>query len=122
MTVTLNPAMILYIASFIGVVGAAVKVLADAKKAIQKPLTEVNEKFNHYDDCLGRDKKHLEELDETVGELSGIVSELGEATNLLVSANRTVLLHLKDNNHTGEIDKQVKELDDWLVNRKDYKI
>lgn len=115
MTIELNIATIVYIASVIGVLGAAVKILAEAKKALTKPLDDINNKILHHDECLDRDKRHLEKIDEAI-------AELGTATNLLVGASRTTLAHMKDGNHTGDIDKQLKQIDAWLVDRKDYKI
>lgn len=115
MTIELNIATIIYIASCIGILGAAVKILAEAKKALTKPIEDIRNKMEHYDDCLDRDKKHLEKIDIAI-------EELGDATNLLVSASRVTLAHMKDGNSTGDIDKQLKRIDEWLVERKDYKI
>ena len=115
MTIELNIVTIVYICSCIGIVGGAIKILVEAKKALQKPLDEVNRKLEHYDECLDKDKKHLDKIDI-------LIEELGEAVNILVSANRTTLSHLKEGNHTGEIEAQVKQMDEWLVNRKDYRI
>lgn len=115
MTIELNIATIVYIASVIGVLGAAVKILAEAKKALTKPLQEINDRLQLHDECLARDKRHLEKIDVAI-------EELGTATNLLVEASRTTLAHMKDGNHTGDIDKQLKQIDAWLVDRKDYKI
>lgn len=70
MTIELNIATIVYIASVIGVLGAAVKILAEAKKALTKPLNEINEKILHHDECLDRDKKHLEKIDEAIASLA----------------------------------------------------
>lgn len=115
MEVTISIANILYVATAIGVVGAAVKILSEAKKSLTKPLDEADEKFRHYDACLDRDKKHLDKLDD-------IIEELGDAVNLLVSANMVTLEHLKDGNSTGKIDSQIKKMDEWLVGRKEYKV
>ena len=115
MTIELNVATIIYIASCVITIGGAAKVLLEAKKALQKPLDAMNEKFELYDDRLEKDKKHLEKIDI-------VIEELGESVNLLVSANRTTLAHLKDGNHTGEIDRQVKRIDEWLETRKEYKV
>lgn len=115
MTIELNVATIIYIASSIGIVGGAVKILLEAKKALTKPLEEINKKMQRYDECLDKDKKHFDKIDI-------VIEELGDATNLLVSASRTTLAHMKDGNHTGDIDKQLKQIDEWLVDRKDYKV
>lgn len=115
MTIELNIATIIYIATAVGTVGAAVKILSEARKALTKPLQEINDRLSLHDECLARDKKHLDKID-------GVIEELGDATNLLVSASRVTLAHMKDGNSTGDIDKQLKLIDEWLVERKDYKI
>ena len=115
MTVELNVVTVIYIASCIITVGGALKVLYEAKKALQKPFEKVNQQIEHCKDCLQKDKEHLDKIDEAI-------AELGQAINLLVSASRITLSHLKDGNNTGEIDRQVKALDEWLIQRKDYKL
>ena len=115
MTVELNVATLIYVASCIGIVGAAVKILFEAKKTLTKPLMDITRKLEHFDECLDRDKKHLDKIDM-------VIEELGDATNILVSAQRVSLAHMKDGNSTGDIDKQLKRIDAWLVERKDYKV
>lgn len=115
MEITVSIANILYLATAITVVAAAVKILLEAKKALTKPLDEIEEKFKSYDDKLDKDKKHLDKIDMTI-------EELGEAVNLMVSSHKVVLLHMKTGNNTGEIDREIKAIDEWLVQRKDYKL
>lgn len=115
MTVDLGVATIIYIASSITIVGGAIKVLFEAKKALAKPIDDIEQKLQHHDKCLDRDRQHLDKIDD-------LIAELGEAVNLLVAADAVMLDHMKTGNATGEIDKQIKELDKWLVSRKDYKV
>ncbi len=114
MTIELNLATVVYICSCIGIVGGAIKILIEAKKALQKPLDEVNERLQHYDECLDRDKKRLDKVD-------GVLEELTQSINMLVKSNRTMLYHMEDGNHTGEIRKEIDELDAWLLEGKEYK-
>lgn len=115
MTIELNVATMIYIASCIITVGGAVKILWEAKKALQKPLDEVNKKLAHYDECLDKDKKHLDKIDL-------VIEELGEATNLLISSNIAMMSHTIYGNHIEKLKDQKKEMEDWLVERKDYRI
>lgn len=115
MTIELNIAAVVYVATCIGVVGAAVKILAEAKKALTKPLDEINKKMKHHDECLARDSKHLEKIDVAI-------EELGEATNLLISSNIAMMSHTIYGNHTENLKEEKKQMEDWLVERKDYKI
>lgn len=114
MTIELNVATIIYIASCISILGAAVKILVEAKKALMKPIDEINVKLVHYDQCLKNDKTRLDNMD-------GVLSDLTQSINMLVKSNRTMLYHMEDGNHTGEIRKELKEIDEWLLDGKEYK-
>ena len=114
MTVELNLASIVYICSCIAIVGGAIKILVEAKKALQKPLDEVNKKLKGYDEFLSNDKERLDKVDE-------VLVELTQSINMLVRSNRTMLYHMEDGNHTGEIKKEIDELDAWLLSGKEYK-
>ena len=115
MTVELNIATIIYLASCIITVGGAVKILMAAKKALQKPLDEVEKKLEHYDQCLDKDKKHLDKLDE-------VVEENAKAINMIVDIDLTMLRHMSDGNNTGEINEKIKKIEGWLFAGKEYKI
>lgn len=115
MTIDLNVATIIYLASCIITVGGAVKVLLEAKKALQKPLDEVNKKIEHYDKCLDNDMRHLEKIDE-------VLEENTKAINMIVDIDLTMLRHMSDGNNTGEINEKIKKIEDWLFAGKEYKI
>lgn len=115
MTIELNIATIIYIATAIGTVGAAVKILSEAKKALTKPLEEMNDRLQLHDECLTKDKRHLEKIDVAI-------EELGEATNLLISSNIAMMSHTIYGNHTEDLKEEKKQMEEWLVERKDYKI
>lgn len=95
-------------------VGGAVKILLEAKKAFQKPLDAVNEKMIYYDQCLKNDKKRLDDIDN-------VLSDLTQSINMLVKSNRTMLYHMEEGNHTGEIKSELQEIDEWLMEGKEYK-
>ena len=95
-------------------VGGAIKVLIEAKKAFQKPLDALNEKLVYYDQCLTTDKRRLDSMDS-------VLIDLTQSINMLVKSNRTMLRHMEEGNHTGEIREELKELDDWLMEGKEYK-
>lgn len=115
MTIELNLATLICVASCIITVGGAVKVLAEAKKALQKPLDEVHKKMAHYDECLDRDKKHLTKLDEAV-------VENANAINMIVDIDLTMLRHMSDGNNTKEINDKIKKIEGWLFEGKEYKL
>lgn len=106
MTVELTT--IIYIASCIGVIGTAVKILWSAKQALVKPLDEINAKLKEHEKYLENDKKRLEEISKSLDDLT-------DAINILIKSHQTVLDHLEEGNHSGEIKEQKKYLNDWLI-------
>ena len=104
-------ATIIYIASCIGILGAAVKILYSAKKALLKPLDDINKKLEDHDKFLANDKVRLDKIDY-------VLSDMTDALNMLIKSHRIVLRHLEDGNHTGEIKKETDELDNWLIEQR----
>lgn len=113
MTVTFNPQAIIAFCTCITVVVAALKALWEVKKALNKPLDDINKKLEDHDKFLANDKEHLEKIDY-------ILEDLTDAINLLVKSQKTVLSHMRDGNHTGEIKERGEELDEWLMEGKRY--
>lgn len=105
---TISMATIIYIATCIGVIGAAVKVLSTAKASLLKPLDDINTKLEEHETYLENDKKRLEEISKSLDDLT-------EAINMLIKSHQTVLDHLEEGNHSGEIKAEKKALNDWLV-------
>lgn len=114
MTIEINMITIISFCTCIVTVGGAVKILLEAKKAFQKPLDAVNEKMIYYDQCLKNDKKRLDDIDN-------VLSDLTQSINMLVKSNRTMLYHMEEGNHTGEIKSELQEIDEWLMEGKEYK-
>ena len=103
-------ATILTVASWIVAVGAAIKVLVDAKKVFKKPFDDIEARLQHHDECLARDKQKLEKMDYT---LQNVV----ESNKMLIKSNMVMLKHMEEGNHNGEIKAQEEKLNDWLVER-----
>lgn len=113
MTIQLDMATVIYVASCIGILGAAVKVLYSAKQALVKPLDEINDKLKAHDEFLSNDKRRLEKIDY-------ILEDFTESLNMLIKSHRTVLYHLQEGNHSGEIRKEIEELDNWLIDSRGH--
>ena len=113
MTVEISPSNILYLCTCITVIVAAGKALWEVKKALNKPLDEINKKLDNHDKFLANDKAHLDKIDY-------ILEDLTEAINLLIKSQKTTLSHMRDGNHTGEIKEREEELDKWLMEGKKY--
>lgn len=106
--IQLDMATVIYIASCIGIVGAAIKVLHSAKMSLLKPLDDINAKLKSHDEFLANDKRRLEKTDYALADLT-------DSINMLIKSHRTVLYHLQDGNHSGEIKQEIEELDNWLI-------
>lgn len=114
MTIELSWATVIYFCTCIITVGGALKVLNEAKKALKKPLEDVNDKLARYDKWLDKDKKHLDRIDYALEDLT-------KSINMLVKSNRTILYHLEDGNHSGEIRQELRDIDNWLIEKNQYK-
>ena len=104
-------ATLIYLASCIGIVGAAVKILHSAKTALLRPLDDINKRLAEYDTFLANDKQKIENIEEIMGDMT-------ESMNMLIKSHRTVLHHLQEGNHSGEIKAEIEELDNWLIDSK----
>lgn len=113
MTLQLDIATVVYIASCIGILGAAVKILYSAKKALLKPLDDIHAKLDDHDKFLANDKARLEKIDY-------VLEDFTESLNMLIKSHRTVLKHLENGNHTGEIKAEIEELDNWLIDSRGH--
>lgn len=113
MTIQLDFATVVYVASCIGILGAAVKVLYSAKKALVKPLDEINAKLQAHDEFLENDKRRLEKIDY-------VLEDMTSSMNMLIKSHRTVLHHLEEGNHSGDIKREIEELDNWLIDSRGH--
>lgn len=111
-TIELNIATLIYIASCVTVIGGALGVLAKAKNALVSPLNEINQKLAEHEEYLSNDKQHFDKIDY-------ILEDLIRSNNMLIKSHRTVLHHLEEGNHSGEIKSDIKQIDDWLIERKE---
>lgn len=108
MTIHLEIADVVFVCSTIVVIGGAIKVLLSVKKALTKPLDDIKAKMDEYDSYFGRDKEHLGRIDDTL-------EELNESMHILIKSQKTVLSHMRDGNHTGEIREREEEIDNFLI-------
>ena len=113
--IELNVATLIYIASCIITVGGAVKILFEAKKALEKPLQEVYEKLEQYDKFFDNDNQRLDRLEQ-------VVEENAKSINMLVDIDLTMLRHMSNGNNTGEINDKIKKVEGWLFAGKEYKL
>ena len=102
--------IILEICAGISIIGGACVYAGTFIKALTEPLKDIQDKLDHHDECLARDKRRIDELEEQIrgGEKS---------TNLLLKSMMTILAHLETNNNTNEIKHMRKTIENYLIDR-----
>lgn len=110
MVITLSWASIASVAGIIVVIGSAWKVVMEAKKAVNKPHTEMMEKFEEYDGFLAKDKERLDSLEVAL-------KIMGKDNEIELKALRDIINHLRTDNNTGEMQKVEKDIDEYLISR-----
>ncbi len=110
MVVTLSWASVVSVAGVIVAIGSALKVIIEAKKALNKPYKDIESKFAHYDKCLVNDKERLKNLEASLGILS-------RDNEIELKALRDVVNHLRTHNNTGEMKRVEDDIDEYLITR-----
>ena len=106
-----DTAVILSICALIIAVGGAVAYLAKLFKAINQPYKDTKERLDKIDEYLDNDNKRINKLYE-------IMEQNTQAFNMSIKNDLVILRHLESNNNTGEMQKTIKDLQDWLIDRK----
>lgn len=110
MVVTLSWASIVSVAGVIIAIGSAWKVIMEAKKALNKPYKNIEEKFDHYNKCLTKDKERLDGLELSLHMLS-------KDNEIELKALRDIINHLRTDNNTGEMKRIEDDIDEYLIGR-----
>lgn len=98
---------LLEICAGISCVGLAIGYLVRGFKAVKKPVNDLNEKFAHYDECLSKDKKRLNELSATAEANT-------QCMKLLLESTMAILGHLEDGNHTKMLSEKKAKIESYL--------
>lgn len=110
MVVTLSWASIVSVAGVIIAIGSAWKVIVEAKRALNKPHKDIEDKFNHYSKCLANDRERLDELELSLRILS-------KDNEIELKALRDIINHLRTDNNTGEMKRVEDDIDEYLITR-----
>lgn len=110
MVLTLSWASIVSVAGVIIAIGSAWKVIAEAKRALNRPYKDIEAKLNHYDRCLAKDKERLDGLETSLRMLS-------KDNEIELRALRDVINHLRTDNNTGEMKRVEDDIDKYLIAR-----
>lgn len=108
---TITTESIVYLAGVIVTVGAAIKLMYEFKKKMDEPYQKIQDRLDHHDKCLERDKNAIEKLQ---GEQDQIIEDNRQI--LLVLS--TMLSHMETGNNTGQVRATRDDLDRYLINRK----
>lgn len=111
MTITLSWATLIVLASGITAIGAAWKTIREAQKALNKPKEELENKLKHYDECLTKDKKRLDEIEKSL--------ELEKKDNeVVLKTLKEIIKHLRTKNNTDAMKEVEDNIDNYLIERK----
>lgn len=113
MTLTITWASVFYVAGGLAAIWAAWKAFMEARKLMNKPQDEIKDKLKHHDDCLARDKKRLDEIED-------MLIVLGKDNEIELKALRDIMNHLRTDNHTGEIEQLEDDINEYLITRVKY--
>lgn len=111
MSIEVTWATLLYVASSIGVIWAAIKCIGEARRAVSKPIEENESRLNHIESCLDNDKKRMDNLEQQQAVMASDIKQLLSATVVMLS-------HMGDGNHTGEIKRKHAELEEYIIDGK----
>lgn len=117
MVVTLSWASISAVAGIVVVIGSAWKVIIEAKRALNKPYQDLLDKFEHYDECLARDKERLDDMEEMIRKLSVNNEMLSKDNEIELMALRDIINHLRTDNNTGAMQEIEDDIDEHLISR-----
>ena len=107
----MNTALILTICGLITAVGAAVVYIDKLFKTINQPYKDTKERLDKIDEYLDNDNRRINKLYE-------IMEQNTQAFNMSIKNDLVVLRHLESNNNTGEMQKTIEYLQNWLIDRK----
>ena len=107
----MDTALILTICGLITAVGAAVAYIAKLFKTINQPYKDNKERLDKIDEYLDNDNRRINKLYE-------IMEQNTQAFNMSIKNDLVILRHLESNNNTGEMQKTIEYLQNWLIDRK----
>jgi hypothetical protein len=94
----------------ISCVGLALSYLIKAVNSLKKPVTDMNDRFQHYDECFQMDKRRLDSLEKVI--LDNI-----ECNKLLLESVHSMLSHFEDGNSTNALREEKRKIEQYLYNQ-----
>lgn len=94
----------------ISCVGLALSYLIKAVNSLKKPVTDMNDRFQHYDEYFQMDKRRLDNLEKVI--LDNI-----ECNKLLLESVHSMLSHFEDGNSTNALREEKRKIEQYLYNQ-----
>ena len=107
----LDTAVILSICGLIIAIGGSVAYLNKLFRAINQPYKETRERLDKIEIYLDNDNKRIQELE-------AMIKQNTRAFNMSIKNDLVILRHLESDNNTGEMQETIKNLEEWLIDRK----
>ena len=104
-------AIVVSVCAGVVTIGGAWIYVYKAVNFLQQPQKLNEERFDDIEEKLDNDDKRLKKQGE-------IIEQTKEAINLSLQNDLVILRHLENNNNTGEITQTIRNLENWLINRK----
>lgn len=100
-----------------GASAIVVKITKRAFKPITEPMADLQKEVQHHSECLDRDKKKLDRLDDTLYSLDKDINEIKETQGMILSSIFVMLQHMATGNNTGEMNGELKKLTAFLAQK-----
>lgn len=111
MSIEISWGTILYVASSIGIIWAAVKCIVEARKAVTKPFEENESRLNKIESSIDNNKERMDNLERKQDNIADDVRQLLSATVVMLS-------HMESGNNTGAIRQKHSELSEYLIKKR----
>ena len=109
------------IAGLIITIGGAAAIIAKVVKRAFRPITEpmskIEKEVERQAECLDRDKKRLDSLEEALTTMTSDLDEIKSTQVVILGSLFVMLQHLATGNNTGEMTAELKKLTEFLAHK-----
>lgn len=109
------------IAGLVITIGGATAIIVKAVKRAFKPITEpmhkIEKEVERQAECLDRDKKRLDNLEEALTSMASDIDEIKETQVVMLGSIFVMLQHMATGNNTGEMTGELKKLTEFLAQK-----
>ena len=102
-------------------IGGATAIIVKAGQKAFKPITEpmhkIEKEVERQAECLDRDKKRLDNLEEALTTMAKDIDEIKETQVVMLGSLFVMLQHMATGNNTGEMTGELKKLTEFLAQK-----